>query len=117
MTDQAQAKDAELSGEFFILGITNKGKQFRPSDWAERLCGVMACYCPGSGGPNAHLKFSPYVYPTVVNGTKAVVVNRALQKIEPMAYHFVVSFAKDNDMQVVDACFVPLPGEKKPGVA
>ena len=53
----------------------------------------------------------------MVNGTKAVVVNRALQQIEPLAYHFVVSFAKDNDMQVVDACFVPLPGEKKPGAA
>ena len=117
MTDQSPPKDTENSGEFFILGLTTNGRQFRPSDWAERLCGVMACYCPGSGGPNAHLKFSPYVYPTEVNGTKAVVVNRALQQIEPLAYHFVVSFAKDNDMQVVDACFVPLPGEKKPGAA
>jgi len=118
MTDLPQTQDTALSGEFFILGMTNKGRQFRPSDWAEQLCGVMAAYCPGpgtGGGPNAHLKFSPYVYPTVVNGTKAVVVNRKLQQIEPMAYHFVCSFAKDNDMQVVDACFVPLPGEKKPG--
>jgi len=117
MTDLSQTKEEEVSGEFFILGITSNGKTFRPSDWAERLCGVMATYCPGAGGPNAHLKFSPYVYPTLVNGTKAVVVNRKLQKIEPMAYHFVCSFAKDNDMQVVDACFVPLPGEKKPGAA
>lgn len=114
MSDLPHTGDAEFTGEFFILGITNKGKQFRPSDWAERLCGVMACYCPGAGGPNAHLKFSPYVYPTVVNGTKAVVVNRKLRQIEPMAYNFVCSFAKDNDMQVVDACFVPLPGETKP---
>ncbi|MEG2902646.1 MAG: DUF3579 domain-containing protein [Massilia sp.] len=45
---------------------------------------------------------------------KAVVVNRKLQKIEPLAYHFVRSFATDNDMQIVEACFVPLPGEKKP---
>jgi hypothetical protein len=117
MTDLSQTKEEELSGEFFILGITNKGKQFRPSDWAERLCGVMACYCPVTGGPNAHLKFSSFVHPTLVNGIKAVVVDRRLQKVEPMAYHFVVGFAKDNDMQVVDACFVPLPGEKKPGAA
>ncbi|MFL6676048.1 MAG: DUF3579 domain-containing protein, partial [Massilia sp.] len=75
----------------------------------------MSCFRPeGSGGPNAHLKFSPYVHPIVVNGVKAVVVNNALQSIEPLAYHFVVNFAKDNDLQVIDACFVPPPGEAKP---
>jgi hypothetical protein len=104
----------ELADEFFILGIISNGRQFRPSDWAERLCGAMTCFRPeGDGGRNAHLKFSPYVRPTVVNGLKAVVVNRALQDVEPLAYHFVVDFAKDNDLQVVDACFVPLPGDPK----
>ncbi|WP_420106437.1 DUF3579 domain-containing protein, partial [Herbaspirillum huttiense] len=28
--------------EFIILGKTSDGRQFRPSDWAERLCGVMS---------------------------------------------------------------------------
>jgi hypothetical protein len=49
----------------------------------------------------------------VVNGVKAVVVSRELQKIEPLAYHFVLNFAKDNDLQVADACFVPPPEAKK----
>ncbi len=102
----------ELADEFFILGLTNDGRQFRPSDWAERLCGVMSCFRPeGSGGMDAHLKFSPFVHPTVVNGTKAVVVNNALRKVQPLAYHFLVDFAKDNDLQVVDACFVRLPDD------
>jgi len=101
------------AGEFFILGLTNAGRQFRPSDWAERLCGVMSCFRPeGSGGRNAHLQFSPYVHPTMVNGVKAVVVDKTLQKAEPLAYHFVINFAKDNDLQLVDACFVELPGDK-----
>jgi hypothetical protein len=105
----------ELADEFFILGVTSDGRQFRPSDWAERLCGVMSRFRPaGSGGPNAHLQYSPYVRPTVLNGTKAVVVNSELKKIEPLAYHFVVDFAKDNDLQVVDACFLPLPGDPTP---
>ena len=105
----------ELAGEFFILGINSKGRQFRPSDWAERLCGAMTIFRPQGqgGGPNAHLKYSPYVHPTVVNGTKAVVVNTALKALEPLAYHFVLDFAKDNDLQVVDACFVPQPGDPK----
>ncbi|CDG84774.1 DUF3579 domain-containing protein [Janthinobacterium agaricidamnosum] len=103
----------ELSDEFFILGVTSNGKQFRPSDWAERLCGVMSCFNP-EGGRNSHLQFSPYVRPTVVNGVKSVVVNNKLKALEPMAYHFVVAFAKDNDLQVVDACFLPYPDDKKP---
>ncbi|MDB5907858.1 MAG: hypothetical protein JWP34_1972 [Massilia sp.] len=98
----------KLADEFFILGVTSNGRQFRPSDWAERLCGVMSCFRPeGSGGRNAHLQFSPYVRPTLLNGTKAVVVDTALRDIEPLAYHFVVDFAKDNDLQVVQACILP----------
>ncbi len=94
----------ERADEFIILGVTSKGRQFRPSDWAERLCGVMSCFRPpGTGGPNAHIRYSPYVHPTLVDGIKAVVVNNALKNIEPLAYHFVVNFAKDNDLQVVDA--------------
>lgn len=102
---------SEPVSEFFILGITGDGKQFRPSDWAERLCGAMSCFRPDGGGRNAHLKFSPFVRPTIVNGMKAVVVNAKLRQLEPLAYHFVVDFAKDNELQVVDACFLPYPDE------
>jgi hypothetical protein len=113
MAEPAQNKK-ELAQEFFILGQTSDGRQFRPSDWAERLCGVMSCFQPeGGGGRNAHIQYSPYVRPTLLNGVKAVVVNAALKTIEPLAYHFVVNFAKDNDLQVVDACVLPEPGAPK----
>lgn len=113
MADQAH-KPASPAREFFIQGVTSDGKQFRPSDWAERLCGVMACFRPeGSGGPNEHLRFSPYVRPTVLGGVKSVVVNEELRELEPLAYHFVVNFAKDNDLQIIDACFLPEPDTKK----
>ncbi|HCN89826.1 MAG TPA: hypothetical protein DIT28_11715 [Oxalobacteraceae bacterium] len=100
--------------EFFIQGVTSTGKPFRPSDWAERLCGVMACFRPeGSGGPNAHLQYSPYVRPTMLAGIKSVVVNEELRSIEPLAYHFVLDFAKDNDLQIVDACALQDEDEKR----
>ena len=35
--------------EVFIQGITHEGKTFRPSDWAERLAGVMSSFRPGGG--------------------------------------------------------------------
>ena len=105
----------KLADEFFILGLTSDGRQFRPSDWADRLCGVMSCYRPeGTGGRNAHLFYSPYVYPTMLDGVKAVVVDNNLLKLEPLAYHFVRNFAKDNDLQIIEACFLPQADELKP---
>lgn len=99
---------AAPSREFFIQGLTSNGKPFRPSDWAERLCGAMSCFRPsGSGGPNAHLKYSPYVQPVLLNGVRSVVVKEDLRQIEPLAYHFVLDFARDNDLQVIDACLLP----------
>ena len=92
--------------EFFIHGLTSDGKQFRPSDWAERLCGAMSCFRPDVGR-NAHLIYSPYVRPLLLNGVRSVVVNEALREIEPLAFHFVLSFAKDNDLQIIDACLLP----------
>ncbi len=107
------SKSAPVVKEFFILGLTSKGRTFRPSDWAERLCGVMSCFRPPSSPRNRHnhLQYSPYVRPTMVDGVKAVVVNAALRDVEPKAYHFVVDFAKDNDLQVLDACLFDAGGE------
>lgn len=112
MRDESVSNTSENSGapsrEFFIQGTTSDGKPFRPSDWAERLCGAMSCFRPaGYGGLNAHLKYSPYVRPVLLNGIKSVVVKEDLRQIEPLAYHFVLDFARDNDLQIVEACLLP----------
>lgn len=96
-----------MSKQLFILGITNAGKPFRPSDWSERLCGVMRCFGPDSASPQAHLGYSRYVRPIMIGDTKCVVLDEALRETEPLAYDFVISFAKDNDLQVSEACALP----------
>ena len=93
--------------EVFIQGLTHDGKTFRPSDWADRLCGVMSHFRPGGPQPGSHLTYSPWCVPTVVNGLKCVVVNSALREAEPMAWDFAINFAKDNNLQIVEACLVP----------
>ena len=95
--------------EVFIQGITKDGRTFRPSDWAERLAGAMSCFRPGgSGGASARLiGYSPYCVPRVIGGLKYVIVNEALRDIEPMAWDFVMNFARDNDLQVSEACLLP----------
>ena len=93
--------------EVFIQGITRDGKTFRPSDWADRLCGVMSNFRPGGPQPGSHLTYSPWCVPTVVNGVKCVVVNAELREAEPMAWDFAINFAKDNNLQMVEACLIP----------
>jgi hypothetical protein len=92
--------------EVFIQGVTSEGKAFRPSDWAERLAGVMSQFHPAGKNPGAHLSYSPWCIPKVINGTKCVVVNSALHDYDLMAWEFVMNFAKDNDLQVVEACLL-----------
>jgi len=102
---------APSSKEVFIQGVTHEGRTFRPSDWAERLAGVMSQFRPGgaSSSPGSHLGYSPWCLPTALNGVKCVVVHRDLQAHEPMAWDFVMNFAKDNGLQVVEACLLPDP--------
>ncbi len=100
MTDESRT-------EYFIQGVTSNGKRFRPSDWSERLCGVMSGFGPGAGGLNARLKYSLYVRPVMLGDIKCVVVDERLKDLEPMAFTFVMNFAKDNDLLVTEACSLP----------
>ncbi|WP_280156623.1 DUF3579 domain-containing protein [Piscinibacter sp. XHJ-5] len=102
--------------QVFIQGITRDGKTFRPSDWAERLCGAMSCFRPEGvrGGIGAFIGYSPYCVPRVINGVKCVIVNERLREIEPMAWDFVMNFARDNQLQHSDACLLPDAPEQPP---
>jgi hypothetical protein len=97
--------------EIFIQGITQEGKTFRPSDWAERLAGAMSCFRPEGvqGGKASFIGYSPYCVPRVINGVKCVIVNEKLRDVEPMAWDFVMNFARDNQLQVAEACLLPEP--------
>ncbi len=88
--------DLEIA-EFVIQGLTLDGRRFRPSDWAERLCGVMSAF-----GGDHRMQYSPFVHPVSANGVRCVVVDARLGQVEPMAYRFLLSFAKDNELQMRD---------------
>ena len=83
--------------EFIIQGVTQHGKPFRPSDWAERLFGVMSAF-----GGDHRMAYSPFVHPITSAGVRCVVVDVRLEEVEPMAYRFLLSFAKDNALKVRD---------------
>ncbi|GAB1393808.1 DUF3579 domain-containing protein [Rhodocyclaceae bacterium] len=84
-----------VAENFVIVGVTQAGKKFRPSDWAERLCGVMSAF-----GSERRMTYSPYVQPGDRHGDKCVFVDGRIHDVEPMAYTFLVNFARDNDLKV-----------------
>ncbi len=90
--------------QFTIRGVTAEGRTFRPSDWSERLAGAMSSFRPagGAGGIGAYIGYSPYCMPQVVDGVKCVLVSEALKGIEPMAWDFVMNFARDNQLTVLE---------------
>ena len=99
------------SKEVFIQGITQDGRTFRPSDWAERLVGVMCSFRPGGPQPGSHLSYSPWCVPRIIDGVKTVVVHTDLRQHDAMAWDFVMNFARDNDLRVAEASVGT--GEKK----
>ena len=94
-----------------IQGVTKQGRAFRPSDWAERVCGIMSTF-----GGDHQMRYSPYVRPVMLDGVRCVVVEPSLLEVEPRAYRFLLDFAYDNELVVIDPNapsaddFCPVPG-------
>lgn len=101
------AASAFVDSDLIIKGITLGGQQFRPSDWSDRLCGVMSAF-----GADEQLRYSPLVTPALRDGLRCVIVKRELAELEPRLFKFFLSFAVDNDLQITfdaDAVATLLP--------
>jgi len=81
------------AAEIVIQGFNAKGEKFRPSDWADRLCGMMSVF-----GEDRQLSYSPYLKPVIVEGTTCVVVDRDLETLDAAAFRFLMAFASDNEL-------------------
>jgi hypothetical protein len=77
--------------EIVIQGITESGETFRPSDWAERLSGMLSVF-----SEDGHLAYSPFLKPIFAGGIHCVAVDRMLENRNPAAFEFLLQFARDN---------------------
>ena len=92
----------DTTQEILIQGITSTGRTFRPSNWADRLAGVISQFRPQDPMPGDHLTYSPWCFPMIYNNVNSVVVSRTLQERFPHAWDYIYSFARDNDLQILD---------------
>ncbi|MBP6116924.1 MAG: DUF3579 domain-containing protein [Neisseriaceae bacterium] len=83
--------------EIVIQGITSSGKTFRPSDWADRLSGILSNFDSAN-----RLSYHHYVRPMLLNNIRCVAIDKKLEKLNPPMFQFLMDFAGDNDLRVVD---------------
>ena len=83
--------------EWLILGVTQDGRPFRPRDWAERVCGVLAYF------NNGRWVYSKHAHPVMRKGQNqpGVLVETVLKEIDPNTYEFIMGFARKNQLKVV----------------
>ena len=60
--------------KIIIEGITENGRKFRPSDWAERMSGALSTF-----GRDQRIQYSPLLQPLTVKGVKCVAIDPRLK--------------------------------------
>ncbi|MDR3395912.1 MAG: DUF3579 domain-containing protein [Parasulfuritortus sp.] len=87
----ADSDEPPSAGCFTILGLTNSGRKFRPSDWSCRLAGPY-----GKVEQNV-IRYHPDVQPINCNGQPGVRVSTT----NPAIATHLEAFAAANDLVVV----------------
>jgi hypothetical protein len=77
-----------------IMGVTESGETFRPSDWAERICGALSTFNKN------RIDYSPLLTPSVQNGHKCILLDPTLQNSNPSLYTHVLDFAAENNLKI-----------------
>ena len=89
----------EKEKRIIIEGTTHSGEKFRPSDWAERMCGCLASF------NNRRIAYSPQLRPIVRqnSNTKCLVVDPRLAETNPDVFQCVMNFANENCLKIYES--------------
>ncbi len=79
---------------WMIVGKTVEGKKFRPSDWAERMCGQLSTF------RNRRIYYSPLLRPAIKDGIKCVIVDKQLAAQNIQFYEELIQFVTNNELMV-----------------
>ena len=77
-----------------VMGITEDGCKFRPSDWAERTCGVLSVF------RNHRISYSPLLKPAIIQGCKSIIIDNRLEVMHPSIYQSILDFATSNNLVI-----------------
>ena len=87
---------SDKQSKIIIEGVTEEGKTFRPSDWAERVSGNLSTF------KNHRIYYSPLLRPSYKDGNRCVILDPALKETNPKLYEYILNFAKANKLKICD---------------
>lgn len=80
-----------------IEGITESGRKFRPSDWAERMSGALSTF-----GRDHRIQYSPLLQPMTVNGIKCISIDPHLKDSYPELFSYIMRWVDLNKLKVIE---------------
>lgn len=83
-----------MNKKIIIEGMTESGTVFRPSDWAERICGALSTI------KDHREYYSPLLRPILCDHVKCIILDPALEQENPDLYQHILEFAKTNRLIV-----------------
>ena|SRR3990167_4494404 len=84
----------DKKSKIIIEGVTESGENFRPSDWAERMSGLLSTF------RKHRIVYSPLLQPSVRDGHKCVVLDPNLKESSPALYQSILDFAESNKLKI-----------------
>jgi hypothetical protein len=93
--EEGPGKGSNKASKLIIEGVDlDTGKKFRPTDWAERMCGNLSTF------RNRRIIYSPLLKPAVnKSGNKCIIIDDELKKTNPALYQSMLEFAKKNNLK------------------
>lgn len=84
----------ENTAGYLVIGLTENGNRFRPSDWVERIASGFASF-----DGDQRLRYNPLIMPVRHDGLYALFVADKLASIDPAGHRFVMDFANSCQLQ------------------
>lgn len=83
--------------KIIIEGVTDSGRKFRPSDWAERMSGSLSTF-----GRDQRIHYSPMLQPLTINGIKCVVIDPLMKDEYPEMFAYIMGWASNNQLKIIE---------------
>lgn len=80
---------------YFVLGTTENGRKFRPSDWIDRLATTFASF------EGMRIHYHAQIHPANLDGQRCLFIATSLAEQDLPSFNFLMDFAHDNQLQVV----------------
>jgi hypothetical protein len=90
-----------------VIGETEDGQTFRPSDWTERLIDAASVFGQDRrqrrdfyAGPDRRQRQTEFLTAQMLDGRKCLVIDLRLREINPEAFAYIMTFVRNHGLRI-----------------